>query len=103
LELRNDGDLDVVSKRHCPLECECAVWRIEDGKAVRAGDRLCAGPEGVPKSRGFVATWPRRWYNRLILVRTWPVNEFRAASVCSPLRFRTPPENPGLKDSKDKT
>jgi transposase len=37
---------DGIAKRQCELMRERAVWRIEDGKAVRVGYRIFAGPDG---------------------------------------------------------
>lgn len=37
---------DGVCHRDCQLVRERAVWRIEDGKAVRVGYRIFAGPDG---------------------------------------------------------
>lgn len=55
-----------VAKRDCRLVRERAVWRIEDGKAVRVGYRLFADPDGKePRISGVT---PRCEYGIEILV-----------------------------------
>jgi transposase len=57
---------DGVAKRDCQLVRERAVWRIEDGKAVRVGYRIFAGPDGIePRIPGVT---PRCEYGIEILV-----------------------------------
>jgi hypothetical protein len=50
LELRDASDPDGVPSRQCQLVRELAVWQIEDGKAVRVGYRIFAGPDGKEPS-----------------------------------------------------
>lgn len=53
-------------KRQCSLVRERAVWRIEDGKAIRVGYRIHAGPDGQePRIPGVT---PRCEYGIEILV-----------------------------------
>lgn len=57
---------DGVAKRQCQLVRERAVWRIEDGKAVRVGYRIFAGPDG--KEPRIPGVTPRCEYGIEILV-----------------------------------
>jgi hypothetical protein len=57
---------ESVAKSACELVRERAVWRIEDGKAVRVGYRIFAGPDGQePRIPGVT---PRCEYGIEILV-----------------------------------
>jgi transposase len=55
-----------MAKRECQLLRERAVWRIEDGKAVRVGYRVFAGPDG--KEPSIPGVTPRCEYGIEILV-----------------------------------
>jgi len=57
---------DGVAKRQCQLVRERAVWRIEDGKAIRIGYRIHAGPDG--KEPRIPGVTPRCEYGIEILV-----------------------------------
>jgi hypothetical protein len=57
---------DGVPKRQCQLVRERAVWRIEDGKAIRIGYRIHAGPDG--KEPRIPGVTPRCEYGIEILV-----------------------------------
>ena len=57
---------DGVRHRDCQLVRERAVWRIEDGKAVRVGYRIFAGPDG--KEPRIPGVTPRCEYGIEILV-----------------------------------
>lgn len=57
---------DGVPKRQCQLVRERAVWRIEDGKAIRVGYRIHAGPDG--KEPRIPGVTPRCEYGIEILV-----------------------------------
>ncbi len=57
---------DGVAKRQCQLVRERAVWRIEDGKAIRVGYRIHAGPDG--KEPRIPGVTPRCEYGIEILV-----------------------------------
>lgn len=57
---------DGIPKRQCQLVRERAVWRIEDGKAVRVGYRIFAGPDG--KEPRIPGVTPRCEYGIEILV-----------------------------------
>jgi len=57
---------DGVPKRQCQLMRERAVWRIEDGKAIRVGYRIHAGPDG--KEPRIPGVTPRCEYGIEILV-----------------------------------
>jgi hypothetical protein len=57
---------DGVKRADCQLVRERAVWRLEDGKAVRVGYRIFAGPDGKePRISGVT---PRCEYGIEILV-----------------------------------
>ena len=57
---------DGIPKRQCQLVRERAIWRIEDGKAVRVGYRIFAGPDG--KEPRIPGVTPRCEYGIEILV-----------------------------------
>jgi transposase len=57
---------DGVRRSDCELVRERAVWRIEDGKAVRVGYRIFAGPDG--KEPRIPGVTPRCEYGIEILV-----------------------------------
>jgi hypothetical protein len=57
---------DGVCHKDCQLVRERAVWRIEDGKAVRVGYRIFAGPDG--KESRIPGVTPRCEYGIEILV-----------------------------------
>ncbi len=57
---------DGVAKRQCQLVRKRAVWRIEDGKAIRVGYRIHAGPDG--KEPRIPGVTPRCEYGIEILV-----------------------------------
>ena len=57
---------DGIAKRACQLVRERAVWRIENGKAVRVGYRIFAGPDG--KEPRIPGVTPRCEYGIEILV-----------------------------------
>ena len=57
---------DGVRHGDCELVRERAVWRIEDGKAVRVGYRIFAGPDG--KEARIPGVTPRCEYGIEILV-----------------------------------
>lgn len=57
---------DGIPKRQCQLVRERAVWRIEDGKAIRVGYRIHAGPDG--KEPRIPGVTPRCEYGVEILV-----------------------------------
>lgn len=57
---------DGVRRADCELVRERAVWRIEDGKAVRVGYRIFAGPDG--KEPRIPGVTPRCEYGIEILV-----------------------------------
>jgi hypothetical protein len=62
------GDVYPDDVRHsdCHLVRERAIWRIEDGKAVRVGYRIFAGPDG--KEPRIPGVTPRCEYGIEILV-----------------------------------
>ena len=55
-----------VRKRQCQLVRERAIWRIEDGKAIRVGYRIHTGPDG--KEPRIPGVTPRCEYGIEILV-----------------------------------
>lgn len=57
---------DGVPKHQCQLVRERAVWRIEDGKGIRVGYRIHAGPDG--KEPRIPGVTPRCEYGIEILV-----------------------------------
>jgi len=57
---------DGFCQRDCQMVRERAVWRIEDGKAVRVGYRIFAGPDG--KEPRIPGVTPRCEYGIEILV-----------------------------------